>query len=187
MNLFVLDECPTKSAQMQCDKHIVKMVLESGQMLSTAHRLLDGTMSKRPSKSGKTMAKYFAVSDSVMESTLYRVAHAGHPCTVWTMQSTDNYNWHYAHFVALCDEYSYRYGKTHMTDTKLRVMLKTPPANIPTGKLTKQPLAMQSNPECMFDNVVKSYRAYYKTKADRFKMVWSKRSTPDWFANAQYR
>jgi hypothetical protein len=184
MNIFVLDNCPVKSAQMQCDKHVVKMVLESGQMLSTAHRILDGTMSKRPSKSGKTMAKYYELNNLPMEKMLYRVAHANHPCTIWTMKSNNNYNWHYAHFIALCDEYKFRYGKTHMTDKKLRKLLATPPVNIEVGYKTKQPLAMTHEPQCMFEDVVKSYRAYYRTKADRFKMVWSNRSVPEWFVEA---
>ena len=181
MNLFVLDKDPVKAAQLQCDKHIVKMVLESGQMLSTAHRLLDGVEELRPSASGKTNTRYWRHPDSNLESVLYRVAHRAHPCTVWSMQSNNNYNWHYAHFIALCDEYKYRYGKTHLTDTKLREILKTPPRNIPVGHLTPQPLAMKSNPECMLSCVVESYRAYYQTKQDRFKMVWSKRNVPDWF------
>ncbi len=58
MNIFVLDEDPVISAQMMCDKHIPKMIVEAAQMLSTAHRMLDGYMEKRPSKSGKRMVKY---------------------------------------------------------------------------------------------------------------------------------
>lgn len=182
MNIFILDHDPVKAAQMQCDKHIAgKMVVESAQMLSTAHRIIDGVEEMRPSKSGKRMVKYWRHRNSNLENVLYRVAHQNHPCTIWTMRSNNNYNWHYVHFVALCDEYKYRYGKTHLTDTKLREVLSTPPTNIDVGYLTQQPLAMKSNPECMFEDVVKSYRAYYQTKQDRFKMVWTKRETPEWF------
>jgi len=97
------------------------------------------------------------------------------------MASSENYNWHYEHFVALCDEYKYRYGKEHMSDTKLREILASPPNNIPNGSLTKQPLAMKANPECMFEDVVKSYRAFYQTKQFRFKMRWTDRPVPNWF------
>ena len=180
MNIFVLDNCPIKSAQLQCDKHVVKMIVESAQMLSTAHRMLDGVEERRKSKSGKTMVKYWTLPDA-RENVMYKAVHMYHPCTIWTMKSNNNYNWHYVHFCALCNEYKHRYGKTHMTDTKLRDVLKTPPRNIPVGYLTQQPLAMQSNPECMFEDVVKSYRAFYKTKQDRFKMLWSKREIPNWF------
>ena len=181
MNIFILDNDPIVSAQLQCDKHVVKMIVESAQMLSTAHRMLDGILEKRPSKSGKRMVNYWRMQDDEMESTLYAAVHTGHPCTVWTMESNNNYNWHYVHFVALCDEYKYRYGKTHATDTKLREVLKSPPRNIKVGYKTKAPLAMKSNPECMFDDVVESYRAFYQTKQDRFKMAWTKRPVPEWF------
>lgn len=181
MNIFILDRDPVKAAQMQCDKHVCKLTVESAQMLSTAHRILDGVEEMRPSKSGKRMVKYWRHRNPNLENVLYRVAHQNHPCTIWTMRSNNNYNWHYVHFAALCDEYKYRYGKTHLTDTKLREILSTPPTNIDVGYLTQQPLAMKSNPECMFEDVVKSYRAYYQTKQDRFKMVWTKREIPEWF------
>lgn len=180
MNVFVLDSCPVKSAQLQCDKHVVKMIVESAQMLSTAHRMLDGVEERRPSKSGKTMVKYWVLPDE-RENVMYKAVHMYHPCTVWTCQTKQNYDWHYKHFIALCDEYKYRYGKTHLTDTLLRDILKTSPTNIKDTELTKQPLAMADYPECMFDDVVKSYRAFYQTKQKRFKMVWSKRETPNWF------
>jgi hypothetical protein len=180
MNIFILDNDPVKAAQLQCDKHVVKMIVESAQMLSTAHRLLDGKVEKRPSKSGKRMVNYWSLPD-YREDLLYKACHTGHPCTVWTIESNNNYNWHYVHFVALCDEYKYRYGKVHKTDALLRDELAKLPNNIPVGYKTKAPLAMKSNPECMFDDVVKSYRAFYQTKQDRFNMAWTKRSIPEWF------
>ena len=181
MNIFILDKDPIKAAQLQCDKHIVKMIVESAQMLSTAHRVLDGKLSKRLSKSGKTKVKYWSFDDH-REQVLYKAVHVGHPCTVWTMKSNNNYNWHYCHFIALCEEYRYRYGKTHATETKLAGILSTPPANIPIGYLTPQPLAMGSNPECIDPNdIVGSYRKFYQTKQLRFKMIWTKRQIPEWF------
>mgnify|MGYP000968562404 CR=1 FL=1 len=181
MNIFILDNDPVKAAQLQCDKHVVKMIVESAQMLSTAHRLLDGKVEKRPSKSGKRMVNYWRHPDKHLEISLYAAVHTGHPCTVWSMVSSENYKWHYEHFIALCDEYRFRYGKIHMTDVRLRHVLEQLPKNIPDGPLTKQPLAMQSNPECMFEDVVRSYRAFYQTKQERFKMAWTKRNIPEWF------
>ncbi len=181
MNLFVLSYNPVEAAQLQCDKHVVKMIVESGQMLSTTHRMLDGRLEKRPSKSGKTQSKYWVHPDEQLEKVLYRAVHMHHPCTVWTMQTSENYKWHYDHFVALCDEFKYRYGKIHRTDEVLRDVLSFPPMKLPNGPLTKQPLAMKANPECMLGDVVESYRAFYQTKQARFKMVWTKRDKPDWF------
>ena len=63
MNIFVLDEDPAAAAIMLCDKHIPKMIVESAQMLSTAHRMLDGTLTKKRSRSGKTMVKYYKYDD----------------------------------------------------------------------------------------------------------------------------
>ena len=181
MNLFILDYNPVTAAQLQCDKHVPKMIVESAQMLSTAHRMLDGELGKRRSKSGKTMVRYWEHPSNNWEKILYKAVHTGHPCTVWTMESSDNYFWHYNHFKALCDEYTYRYSKLHKSDRELREILSNLPSNIPRGNLTSFKLAMSSNPECMFSDAVKSYRAFYQTKQERFKMVWSKRSIPEWF------
>ena len=181
MNIFILDEDPRIAASMHCDKHVPKMVLESAQMLSTAHRMLDGVETKRRSRSGKTMSKYFMLSD-VREHHLYNAVHFNHPCSVWTRESTQNYLWHYELFIALCDEYTKRYGKLHLTDRSLREYLKPTPNNIPDIDMTPFRLAMKSNPECMNESApVESYRKFYMTKQERFKMEWKNAQTPYWF------
>jgi hypothetical protein len=179
MNIFVLNEDPIVAAQEQCDKHIPKMVVESAQMLSTAHRMLDGEMERRASKSG-SMIQYFKLNDG-RENSLYKACHFNHPSSVWVRESNTNYTWLYKHFVALCDEYTHRYGKIHMSDTKLRKELSEVPQNIPDRDLTAFKLAMGSNPECMLPDPIESYRRYYMTKQARFKMVWTKRDIPTWF------
>lgn len=181
MNIFVLSDNPVEAAQLQCNAHVIKMIVESAQMLSTVHRMLDGVLKRAPSKSGKTMSKHWTLPDN-RESVLYKAVHMAHPCTVWTMASDMNYNWHYAHFVALCDEYTHRYGKVHATDTLLRKALAVMPSNIKYGDLTPFALAMKANPECMHpDDPVRSYREFYQTKQDRFKMAWTNRNVPEWF------
>jgi len=165
INLFFLDNDPVKAAQFQCDKHITKMVVESGQLLSVTHRIVDNIDEFHP-----------------LHPVLYRATHANHPSAKWTMESGDNYDWHYNHFVALCDEYTYRYGKKHLTDTKLRDALKNRPANIPDIGLTPFKLGMHLEPdEIVADDMVETYRRFYQTKQDRFKMRWTKREKPDWF------
>ena len=72
MNIFYLDSDPYVAAKMHCDKHVVKMILESAQMLSTAHRVLDG-------------------DEYADERGLYKMAHKNHPSTIWVRTSTDNY------------------------------------------------------------------------------------------------
>ena len=183
MNIFILSKDPVEAAQLQCDKHVVKMIVESAQMLSTAHRMLDGYQEKRPSKSGKRMINYWVYPEPELEAYLYSAVHHGHPCTVWTMQTNANYEWHYKHFIALCDEYTYRYGKVHATDTKLRNVLRKPPSGIKWSNLyTDFPLGMQHEPQCMHEgDPVRSYQEYYQTKQARFNMAWTNRPIPEWF------
>tara|TARA_R100001129_G_scaffold169359_1_gene138030 strand:+ start:2092 stop:2616 length:525 start_codon:yes stop_codon:yes gene_type:complete len=101
MNIFVTDPDPVISAQTLCDKHVVKMVLESAQMLSTAWR------EPNDLRSSEFSSKY------ADEHELYKTAHPNHPCSIWVRQARENYKWLYRHFVALCDEYTHRYGKSH--------------------------------------------------------------------------
>jgi hypothetical protein len=179
MNIFRLDNDPVVAAQLQCDKHVVKMIVESAQMLSTVHRMLDGNLTNRLSANGRKTSYWMHSQDDI----LYRAVHHNHPSTVWTRESKANYEWHYAHFIGLCQEYEYRYNKTHATYQKLHTALAVTPDNIPDIGETPFKLAMGANPECQFpDDPVKSYRMFYKTKQDRFKMVWTNRPVPEWFS-----
>lgn len=180
MNIFVVDNDPRKAAQALCDKHVVKMILESGQMLSTAHRVLDGRQITGPSKSGKTTVKKYVLNDE-REIRLYNVVHAHHPCTIWTMESSSNYAWHYVHFEALAKEYQYRYGKTHATWDKLRDVLARCPDNIPNGQRTPFAIAMKQFPECIVEgDPIESYRKYYNVAKNSFAK-WTKRAIPEWY------
>lgn len=182
MNIFVLDTDAFEAARLQCDKHINKMCVESAQMLSTVHRVLDGKKEKRPSKSGKRLVDYWKHPDDFLETTLYKAVHVTHPCTQWSMMSDTNYQWHYQHWTGLAKEFEHRYGKVHGSYEQLKDVLSKFPQNMKIGGLTRFPLAMKSNPECMFeDDPVKSYRLFYQTKQDRFKMNWTNRPIPEWF------
>lgn len=187
MNIFLLDLDPIQAAIYHCNAHVVKMIVESAQMLSTAHRMLDGTMTQAlvTTKTGlRRMRKSWSVSDA-RDCILYKVAHPSHPSTKWTMLSAANYDWHYRLFIALCDEYTYRYHKIHKTDAILRSVLANRPHNIANTEnpnITQFALAMKSNPECIdHSDPVGSYREFYKTKRSRFKMVWTARNIPEWF------
>lgn len=180
MNIFYLDHDPVIAAQMQCNKHISKMCVESAQMLSTAHRMLDGTIVLGPSKSGKRIVKHW-ILEGTNNDILYKAVHINHPCTVWTRECSANYEWHFQHFVALAEEYQFRYGKVHASLEKLYDILAKPPLHIrKSAELTQIPLAMHD--ECKIsDDPVVCYRTFYMTKQDRFNMVWTKRNVPDWF------
>jgi len=179
MNIFYLDNDPVVAAQMQCDAHVVKMVIESAQMLSTAHRMLDGIQYFDLSTNGRRIRRWRL--DDERENILYKAVHMNHPCTVWTRENTANYLWHYRHFVALCDEFTHRYGKTHATDKQLRKPLMNMPENIPHSPVISLPaLAMEESCK-VEESTVDCYRRFYETKQTRFNMRWTNRRVPEWF------
>ena len=111
MNIFYLHTDPKRCAEMHNDKHCVKMILEYAQLLSTAHRVLDGIHTVGHSTSGRKKSTY-VLSDS-RDSILYSATHISHPSAIWVRQSAKNYVWLQNLLVELCLEYTYRYGKVH--------------------------------------------------------------------------
>jgi len=135
MNIFYLDECPDKAARLQYNKHVVKMILESAQMLCAAHHVIGNP-----------------------DDVPYKLAHKNHPSTIWVRQNSIHYDWLYDHMRALGDEYTKRYGKTHLSITKCKHLVY-PPKNIPTV-MFNQP------PQCMPDEYkdkcsIQAYWNYY--------------------------
>ena len=159
MNIFFLHETPEKSAEYHCDKHVPKMILETAQMLSTAHRQLDG-------------------DDYADTHKLYKNAMVNHPSTIWVRSSHMHYRYLYDLFVALCDEYTYRYGKQHASDRQLRVPLAKAPDNIPQVAWNPPPQCMPE--EYKMTSSVLAYRKYYINDKGSFS-TWKNRPTPYWF------
>jgi len=181
MNIFILSEEPIEAAEMLCDKHVPKMIVESAQMLSTVHRLLDGIPEKRRSRSGKTMQTYYSFGDE-RDELYYLAVHKYHPCTTWTKESKANYDWHYKHFVAMGNEFEYRFGKPHATIGKLGKLLAKSPINIPDIGMTPYALAMSHFPECIVEgDAVASYRNYYHADKLRFAKWNRGRAAPQWW------
>ncbi len=159
MNIFVLDRNPEIAAQQQCDKHVVKMILESAQMLCTAHRELDG--------------------DHCDRLGFYRSTHKNHPCAKWVRESMHNYRWLWIHMMALGEEYTYRYGKEHLTIKKLGKLLERLPHNIPRTMMTEFPQCMPD--EYKSNNTVEAYQSYYINEKANIA-TWNKnRAQPEWF------
>ncbi len=154
MNIFVLSENPLKAAAMQHDKHVVKMILESAQMLCSAFE----PEHKPP----------------------YKRAFYNHPCTIWARQSAKNYNWLLIHAVALATEYTYRYNKTHAS-VKVISWCWNNYENLikfPKKAKTKRPLAMPD--QYKTNDAVESYINYYLgEKLNNAK--WTRRKKPDIF------
>ncbi len=166
---------------MHNDKHCVKMILEYAQLLSTAHRVLDGTLSIGLSETGRKQSRY-VLSDG-RESLLYIATHLNHPSAVWVRQSAENYLWLANMLIALCEEYTYRYGKVHKTerDGLAYVLLKNIPHNIRNSGFTQPTPAMPDEVKIVGDSLA-SYRNYYiKNKAHLAS--WKKRNIPEWYAN----
>jgi hypothetical protein len=174
MNLFYLHEEPKPCAELHCDKHVVKMIIEYAQLMSTAHRMLDGDQYEALSKNGRRI-KRWRMPNSNLENTLYKASHLNHPTAVWVRQTSGNYEFLYELFTHLCDEYTYRYGREHLTDSKLRDVLCETPTNITPGPFSPPPPAMPDDVKS--SNVVKAYQQYYN-KYKRDFAVWTKRDTP---------
>ena len=159
MNIFYLDSDPYVAAEMSCNSHVVKMILESAQMLCTAHRELQ--------------------PEDDVPDVFYKSTHKNHPSTVWVRKNISHYRWLYAHFCALSDEYTHRYGKTHLSDTKLRELLYFVPRNIKkTASFDQPPQCMPDEYKC--DDSVTAYRNYYMGDKAYFAK-WSKRDKPNWW------
>lgn len=169
---------------MHCDKHVVKMILEATQMLSTAHRLLDGTETvvQKVTATGKVRNVKRWVLPDHREGILYSATHANHPCSIWTRETTANYRWQWELLVALCDEYRTRYGehKTHKVEASgLMALLETPPTNLPVGDLT--PFAQAMPDEYRNADAVTAYRAYY-LGAKQAMLKYTNRESPEWIS-----
>lgn len=180
MNIFILDLDVTKCAEYHVDKHTVKMITELSQILSTAHRLLDGEQYVGLSKSGRK-AKRWKLNDSTRDSVIYSATHINHPCAVWVRHSKENYVYTYNLLVALCSEYTHRYGKVHKTFlTELGSILKDTPKNIRSVGLT--PFARAMPDEYRHADAVAAYRTYYKHGKSHLHN-WKNRNTPDWITS----
>lgn len=179
MNIFYLSNDPVLAAEYQCDKHVVKMILESAQMLCTAHRVLDGVRQKVPSKNGNRMVTRFVLTEEPgLDEMMYQATHFNHPCNVWIREGDQNYRWLREHFFALCAEYTYRYKKRHLSEIKLGEAVDMLPINIPTGET---PVALAMPDEFKTQDPVESYRAYYRSKQHTVDMRWTTRPKPNWF------
>ena len=183
MNIFYLSKDPVEAARMSCDKHVCKMIIESAQMLSTAHRIIDGIEYYDKTKNGRKI-KRWKHPNSNLEPILYKASHVKHPSTIWVMQSAYNYRWLYLHMLELNEEFKRRYGHTkdHMTIQKLKDILNTPPKNISLSKIATDPTPAMPD-ECKIPgDVVGSYRKYYIMKKREFATWKSPAVVPKWYS-----
>lgn len=182
MNIFYLHNDPEICARMHNDKHCVKMVLEYSQLLSTAHRVLDGNEIVGKSKTGRKQIKW-TLNDE-RDSILYSATHLQHPSAIWVRQSDSNYRWLHNLLHELCKEYTHRYGRIHKCEfIGLVEKLKLVPNNIPVGEFAAPTPAMPDSVKILGDSLA-SYRNYYN-KSKQHLASWkgkiNGRNVPDWF------
>ena len=183
MNIFYLDKDPRVCAEYHVDKHVVKMILEYCQLLSTAHRIIDGKESvEKKYVQGSLPARYRNVKHWILtderETTLYSATHINHPSAVWVRRSYENYVWLYQLFTELLKEYTYRYGKTHAC-ARLVEDLYTPPTHIAKGIGFTEPTPAMPDDYKVPGNSIQSYKNYYLGDKQRM-FSWKNREKPSW-------
>ena len=164
MNIFYLHEDQHECVKMYCDQHVIKMILETAQMLSTAHHVLDN-------------------GSSVISDRIYKKTHVNHPCSFWVRQNKSNYMWTYILLVELLNEYEYRFEKLHKTG-QLQGVLCRIPKRISGGELTDPPNCTPYKDR----DIIEAYKKFYEDKAiewitrdtgRRFNMKWTRRDIPE--------
>ena len=155
MNIFILDLNPRKCAEYHSNSHVIKMVLESAQLLCGVHHV--------------TNSNYIIP---------YGLSHKNHPCAIWARECMENYNWLCELGIELCEEYTYRYGKRHKSQDIIEWAMVHKPNLRVNGSITTFALAMPD--ECKIGNAVDSYRQYYIAEKRSFAK-WKEREIPFWF------
>ena len=186
MNIFYLHNDPKICAEMHVDKHCVKMILEYAQLLSTAHRVLDGNLIDGYSKTGRKQKRY-VLSDE-RESILYTATHLNHPSAIWCRKGIIQYRWLHNLLIELCKEYTYRYGKIHKVERDgLLWKLEQPPKNIHTDVFWSEPTPAMPDEVKIPGDSMASYHNYYinnKTHLASWRGKINSRNVPGWY-NAQ--
>ena len=179
MNIFYIHSCPYQCAIQHGDKHVVKMIVEYCQLMSTAHRVLDGEKVYEISKGGRKIARWRLDDNRV---SLYKATHVNHPSSVWVRQSRQNYLWLHELTCALVDEYKYRWFKTAHASESVLAMLKQVPLNVGHSAFTPPSLAMPD--EYKSDSHLMSYRHFYSIEKSHLH-TWTRRPTPEWIGDWQ--
>jgi hypothetical protein len=162
MNIFYLDQDPKLCAQYHADKHVVKMILESAQLLCTAVNVLAGE-----------------------QVTPYKSTHVNHPCSIWVRESYSNWLYVFNLMMYLEQEWNYRYKDpdNYTLHKSVSELSKIDIVSLADGFLPYTPFTLPAL--CMPDycktsnDPVECYREYYrKEKVALHK--WTGRDRPHW-------
>ena len=166
MNIFILDRCPRRAAEMLCDKHLPKMVVESAQMLASAARANGAVDEDMPFN---------------QQGNRYKGGYANHPCTVWAGECHYHYEWLYQHGIALCFEYTMRFGKRHACQDPMMQLSMLADMVPKVGNRDRMTFALAMPDEYKQRDAVAAYRQYYRQEKAGFA-TWQKgRPMPDWY------
>lgn len=190
VNIFYLDHDPAAAAQSHVDRHVVKMILETAQLLSTAWHAVapdqvvsDLFFADLPGQAPPGECPAYPQLRLKGGGRIYRKTHERHPCAVWARAHTGNYNWLHRLGLELCREYTFRYKRAHACEAVLATLQKAPPG-MPKERLHDEPpLAMPQELKVVDADgcwdAVPSYRRYYvEAKHPLFR--WTKRAAPSW-------
>jgi len=178
MNIFLLSWCIEECAKFHFDRHVVKMILELAQLLSTAHWILD--------TDNNEMLQQWNMNEKI-----YKPTHKNHPCSIWIREHVNNYNFTAKLAKELCNEYYFRYGKYKKKQHKTEKIIDHLMINIPKNwnhsqkqligphKVTEPAQAMPEQYKC--DDVIEAYRNYYLGEEKAHLSYWKNREMPEWF------
>jgi hypothetical protein len=166
MNIFVLHRHPILAAKRHCDKHVVKMILETAQLLYSAHHVL---------------------GPGELPEGAYKKTHANHPCALWVRESLANYSWLAQLGWYLCKEYQHRYGdtKTHKTERHIVWLQSNPPATIPN--VPKTPFRMAMPDVYKHEDPVVAYQTFYRESKlrERGIVTYTRRAWPEFLIESK--
>ena len=163
MNRFIIEFNVEDIAKSLCDQHIVKMPLEEAQMLCTT--------------------LWHHAPEYAEAQNLYKPVHQKHPCTLWAMQTRDNYAFAFSLYDAMLTEYTHRYGKWHGAMKHIDA-LDYGRKMIPEGWQTPHPQCFSGLDHLKTDEQfpIKAYREFYKADKLKFARYSKGRSMPEWMA-----
>lgn len=165
MNIFATNICPIISAHNLDDKRLIKMVLESAQLLSTA----------------------IFLNSNIIHHDIYKPTHQKHPCTIWTSLNIANWDWLFVHFQSLCQEYTFRYNRKHKTEQLILTLARYSKYLPKSKKITPFPNCTKSQILLVdFTNITDIHEAYQKYlitkwRYDQIIPKWTNRSPPWWY------
>lgn len=183
MNIFVLSLDPEEAAQYHCDKHVIKMILETTQLLYMCWNFFNTEnwrdFLENKLKTNKTLIEMSKVQNINFKTYKCGKGHMNHPCSKWLRQSKQNYIWLCKLGIELCKEKTYRWpnNKQHSCLGHLEVLSEYIPQDLPDIPLTNFSLAMPDAYKS--DDIVKSYKMYYNMDK-RTILKWTNRSQPEW-------